>query len=129
LIKYIYDENPEYQRQPSGFLELAKRISNYDKTINIEMVFNFDNIPMHDTSKEVLVIIFAFFNGDKEEIFRPDISDIDIIERRKNNITMSIPEHLHFQINYCIWFVKYTDETFSERLELPIIKQANKYLI
>jgi hypothetical protein len=93
------------------------------------MVFNFDNIPMHDTSKEVLVIIFAFFNGDKEEIFRPDISDIDIIERRKNNITMSIPEHLHFQINYCIWFVKYTDETFSERLELPIIKQANKYLI
>jgi hypothetical protein len=129
LIKYIYDENPEYQRQPSGFLELAKRISNYDKTIDIEMVFNFDNIPMHDTSKEVLVIIFAFFNGDKEEIFRPDISDIDIIERRKNNITMSIPEHLHFQINYCIWFVKYTDETFSERLELPIIKQANKYLI
>ena len=129
LIKYIYDENPEYQRQPSGFLELAKRISNYDKTIDIEMVFNFDNIPMHDTSKEVLVIIFAFFNGDKEEIFRPDINDIDIIERRKNNITMSIPEHLHFQINYCIWFVKYTDETFSERLELPIIKQANKYLI
>lgn len=84
---------------------------------------------MHDTSKEVLVIIFAFFNAENQEIFRPDIMDVDIIERRKNNISMSIPEHIHHQINYCTWFVKYTDDTFSERLVLPIQKQSNKYII
>ena len=129
LIPSIYDEKPEYKRQPSGFLELAKRISNYDKKVDIEIEFNYDNIPMHDTSKEVLVIIFAFFNAENQEIFRPDIMDIDIIERRKNTIYMNMPEHIHYQIDYCTWFVKYTDETFSERLILLIRKQQNKYLI
>jgi hypothetical protein len=129
LLPSIYDEKPEYKRQPSEFLELAKRISNYDKTVSIEVEFNFDNIPMHDTSKEVLVVIFAFFNLENQEIFRPDITDIDIINRNKNNIFFNILEHIHHQINYCTWFVKYTDDTFSERLVLPIQKQPNKYLV
>jgi hypothetical protein len=129
LIQYLYDEKPEYQRQPSEFLELAKRISNYDKTVSIEIEFNYDNIPMHDTSKEVLVIVFAFFNSENQEIFRPDIVDIDIINRNKNNIFLNIPEHVHHQINYCTWFIKYADDTFSERLVLPIQKQSNKYTI
>lgn len=84
---------------------------------------------MHDTSKEVLVIIFAFFNSENQEIFRPDITDIDIINRSKNNIFFNIYEHIHHQINYCTWFIKYTDDTFSERLVLPIQRQSNKYLI
>jgi len=42
---------------------------------------------------------------------------------------MNMPEHIHYQIDYCTWFIKYTDETFSERLVLPIRKQLNKYLI
>jgi PKD repeat protein len=128
-ISSIYDEKPEYKRQPSEFLELAKRISNFDKTVSIEVEFNYDNIPMHDTSKEVLVIIFAFFNSENQEIFRPDITDIDIINRSKNNIFFNIYEHIHHQINYCTWFVKYTDDTFSERLVLPIQRRSNKYLI
>ena len=128
-ISSIYNEKPEYKRQPSEFLELAKRISNFDKTINIEVEFNYNNIPMRDTSKEILVIIFAFFNSENQEIFRPDITDIDIINRSKNNIFFNIPEHIHHQINYCTWFVKYTDDTFSERLVLPIQRQSNKYLI
>jgi hypothetical protein len=129
LISSIYDEKPEYERQPFGFIELAKRISSYDKKIDIEIEFNYDNIPMHDTSKEVLVIIFAFFNAENQEIFRPDIMNVDIIKRKKNCIYISMPELIHHQINYCVWFVKYTDDTFSERLVLPIQKQLNKYLI
>ena len=55
--------------------------------------------------------------------------DVDIIERRKNTIFFNIPEYIHYQINYCTWFVKYTDDTFSERLILPIQKQLHKYLV
>ena len=73
--------------------------------------------------------MFAFFNSENQEIFRPDIVDIDIINRNKNNIFLNIPEHVHHQINYCTWFIKYTDDTFSERLVLPIQKQQNKYII
>ena len=131
LLESLYKDayGGTYKRTTEQFIELIKKISNYHETVSIEVEFNFDNIPIHDTSKEVLVIIFAFFNLENQEIFRPDIMDVDIIERKKNTIFFNIPEYIHNQINYCTWFIKYTDNTFSERLILPIQKQLHKYLV
>jgi hypothetical protein len=84
---------------------------------------------MHDTSKEVLVIIFAFFNGDNKEIFRPDIDDIDIINRTKNNKFFTMPKRIHNEISSCIWFIKYADNTFTDRLEFKINKQNTQYIL
>jgi hypothetical protein len=119
----------EGERTVEQFLELAKSISNYDVNISVEVVFDYDKIPMHDTSKEVLVIIFAFKDKNDKEIYRPDITDIDIINRNKNNITFHFHKNIHEQIDHCIWFIKYTDDTFSECITLPIIKQDTKYII
>ena len=84
---------------------------------------------MHDTSKEVLVIIFAFKDKNGKEIYRPDINDIDIINRNKNTITFHFHKNIHEQIDHCIWFIKYTDESFTDCITLPITKQDNKYII
>ena len=119
----------EGERTPEQFLELAKKISDYDSIVNIEVIFDYDKIPMHDTSKEVLVIIFAFFNGDNKEIFRPDIDDIDIINRTKNNKFFTMPKRIHDEISSCIWFIKYADNTFTDRLEFKINKQNTQYIL
>jgi len=127
LIKNIFEDKPEYKRQPSDFLELAKKLSNFKNEIDIEVRFIYDEIPLPE--KEVNVIIFAFENEDREEIFRPDIYDKGIIEQTSNIIHFNIPRLIHEKIDHAIWMYKYTDDTFSERLELELSKKNNKYYI
>ena len=117
------------ERTSEQFIELAKKISDYDSMIDIEVIFDYDKIPMHDISKEVIVIIFAFFNKNGKEIFRPDIDDIEILNRVKNNKFFTMPKRIHNEISYCTWFIKYTDNTFTDRLEFQITKQGNQYTI
>jgi hypothetical protein len=127
LIKNIFEDKPEYKRQPSDFLELAKKLSNFKNEIDIEVKFIYDEIPLPE--KEVNVIIFAFENEDRKEIFRPDIYDKGIIEQTSNIIHFNIPRLIHEKIDHAIWMYKYTDDTFSERLELALSKKNNKYYI
>lgn len=131
LIPELYKNafSVDGERTPQQFIELAKRISDYDKIMEVEVIFDYDKIPIHDTSKEVLVIIFAFFNHDRKEIFRPDIDDLEILNRTKNSKLFLIPKRIHDEISYCTWFIKYADHTFTDRLELPIRKQNNQYIL
>jgi hypothetical protein len=127
LIKNIFEDKPEYKRQPSEFLELAKKLSNFKNEIDIEVKFIYDEIPLPE--KEVNVIIFAFENEYRKEIFRPDIYDKGIIDQTSNIIHFNIPRLIHEKIDHAIWMYKYTDDTFSERLELALSKKNNKYYI
>jgi ABC-type glycerol-3-phosphate transport system substrate-binding protein len=131
LLKDLYENafGQEGKRTVNQFVELAKQISKYDDKLNIEVIFNYDNIPIHNISKEAIVIIFAFYDESGNEIFRPDIDDKEIIERTKNSIVFEIPNNIHLRINSCLWWVKYEDGTFDNRIELPITKQGNIYKI
>jgi len=131
LLLDLYKDafNTKGERTSEQFIELAKKISDYDSMIDIEVIFDYDKIPMHDISKEVIVIIFAFFNKNGKEIFRPDIDDIEILNRVKNNKFFTMPKRIHNEISYCTWFIKYTDNTFTDRLEFQITKQGNQYII
>lgn len=120
-----YDEN--YDRSSKEFITLAKQISNItgeDEKIDMETIFDFSDIPL--PTKEVQVIIFAFCNKNHVEIFRPDIYNKDIVERTNNKLTYRVHQDLYNDIEYCIWMYKYTDDTFSDRLELMIGKKNNK---
>ena len=63
LLKELYKDayGGGHERTSEQFLELAKRISGYSDKVEIEVVFDWDKIPMHDTTKEIDVIIFAFY--------------------------------------------------------------------
>jgi hypothetical protein len=93
---------------------------------------------MSDIKFNTIVILslrfFKFYNGlkkdeDRKEIFRPDIYDKGIIEQTSNTIHFNIPRLIHKKIDHAIWMYKYTDDTFSERLELELSKKNNKYYI
>jgi hypothetical protein len=131
LLESLYKDayGGTYERTTEQFIELIKKVSNYQETINIEVEFNFDNIPMHDTSKEATAVIFAFYDENEKEIFRPDIMDKEVIDRIKNTIWFNIPTYIHLSIVKCLWWVKYEDGTFDNRIELPVTRKNNKYII
>jgi hypothetical protein len=131
LLESLYKDayGGTYERTTEQFIELIKKISNYQETINIDVEFNFDNIPMHDTSKEAIAVIFAFYDENEKEIFRPDIMDKEVINRIKNTISFNIPTYIHLSIVKCLWWVKYEDGTFDNRIELPVTRNNNKYII
>ena len=84
---------------------------------------------MHDTSKEATAVIFAFYDENEKEIFRPDIMDKEVIDRVKNTIWFNIPTYIHLSIVKCLWWIKYEDGTFDNRIELPVTRNNNKYII
>jgi len=131
LLKELYKDayGGGHERTSEQFLELAKRISGYSNKVEIKVVFDWEKIPMHDTTKEIDVIIFAFYNEAKQEIYRPDIYDEDINNRTKNTITFNITNEIHYNTTYCIWMVKYLDSTFDKRYELPFTKNHTTYNI
>ena len=131
LLKGLYKDayGGGYKRTPEQFLELAKRISGYSDKVEIKVVFDWDKIPMHDTTKEIDVIIFAFYNEAKQEIYRPDIYDEGINNRTKNTVTFNITNEIHYNTTYCIWIIKYLDSSFGERYELPFTKNHTTYNI
>jgi hypothetical protein len=118
-----------YERTPIGFLSLAKQLSGItleDGKIIMEVIIDFSDIPLPSNEKEISVIIFAFNNKDNEEIFRPDIYDRAVIDRKENKITYKIDQHIYDNISYCIWNYKYTDESFDMGLQLMVGKKNNK---
>jgi hypothetical protein len=131
LIEDLYKDayGGKYERTTEQFIELVKKVSNHQEIVSIEVEFNFNNIPMHNTSKKVNAIIFAFYDEAKNEIFRPDIMDEEIINRTRNTILFNIPTYLYLNIVKCLWWIKYEDNTFDNRIELPVIRNNNKFLI
>lgn len=131
LIEDLYKDayGGEYKRTTEQFIELVKKISNYQEIISIEVEFDFNNIPMHDTSKKVNAIIFAFYDERGNELFRSDIMDEEIINRTRNPILFNIPTYIYLSITKCLWWVKYEDDLFDNRVELPVTRSNNKFLI
>jgi putative ubiquitin-RnfH superfamily antitoxin RatB of RatAB toxin-antitoxin module len=131
IVQDLYKDNTVYEKQRSvaTFYDLLKQISNYKElnTVDVDVIFDWNKIPIHDTTKKVQVIIFAFCDKNEIEIYRPDIYDPEIIERAVSKKTFQIEKNIHEQIYSCIWSVKYTDETFSPRLKYVIDKKGLFY--
>jgi len=131
LLKELYKDayGGSYERTPTDFVELAKKISKYNDYVNIEVVFNYEKFPIPDSSKQVKVIIFALRDKNNKEIFRPDIVDEAIFSRTSNSIKFKIFNHVHENATNIIWFYKYHDDTFGNVIELPIVKNDKTYTI
>jgi [Skp1-protein]-hydroxyproline N-acetylglucosaminyltransferase len=131
LLKELYQDayGGSYQRTPDGFIELAKKISKYNDRIDVEVVFNYEKIPAPDPNKQVKVIIFAFRDENKKELFRPDIYNEGIFNRTLDRLTFNIFNHVHEKVTNLIWFYKYEDDSFGDFLELPISKGEKQYFV
>lgn len=131
LLKNLYENGlgVSGKRTAPEFLQFAKNISSYVEDIEIEMEFNFNKIPLPDPNKKIKVIIFAFKDLNEKEIFRPDICDESIFNRTTNKIKLKIDKNIHRNAVKVIWFYKYDDDTFSQFLQFPIIKEQNLYRI
>jgi hypothetical protein len=131
IIENLYSDKNIYvlERTIDKFYKLIKHISNYKEITDVSILFNWDKIPIHDITKDVLVIVFAFFDSQGNEIHRPDIYDKEIINRTKNILNFQIPTDIHNHIETCTWFVKYADNSFSERMTFKITKIKDVYII
>jgi len=131
LLKDLYSNayGEKTVRTTEQFMETAKKISKYDEHVDIEINFDYSKIPAPDQEKEIDVIIFAILDTNKKEIFRPDIYDEAIFNRTGNTKTFRIYNHIHEKAISCLWFYKYKDESFSERIDLPITKLGTKYTL
>jgi len=118
-----------YQRTPTDFIDLARKVSGYNDRIDVEVVFDYDKIPPADPNKQIKVIIFAFKAQNGKELFRPDIYDERIFNRTSNSLSFNIYQRVHEKATSIIWFYKYDDDSFGDFLELPITKNGNQCLV
>jgi len=119
----------EGKRTSEQFLKWAKKLSHYDDRIVIEFEFDYTKIPESDPNKKIKVIVFAFRDNNGKEVYRPDIYNDDIFNRVTNKILFNIYNYVHENATKIVWFYKYEDDTFSDYVELPIIKHDKTYKI
>jgi len=131
LLKDLYKDayGTKTVRSAEQFLEIAKKISKYDEHVDIEIQFDYSKTPEPDPSKKVKVIIFALLDRNNKEIFRPDLYDEEIFTRTSNVKKFHIYNHVHENAVSCLWFYKYEDDSFSDRIDLPITKEGTKYIL
>jgi Glycosyltransferase (GlcNAc)/GDP-fucose protein O-fucosyltransferase len=131
LLKDLYKDayGTKTVRSAQQFLEIAKKISKYDEHVDIEIQFDYSKTPEPDPSKKVKVIIFALLDRNNKEIFRPDLYDEEIFTRTSNVKKFHIYNHVHENAVSCLWFYKYEDDSFSDRIDLPITKEGTKYIL
>lgn len=116
------------KREPSN--PHVSLITPTESTISsIDFIFDWNKIPLHDSSKNVLVAIFAFFNINEKEIYRSDIYDMDVIHQIKNYTKFNIPTEVCQQIYKCCWTIKYTDDSFDVPYMNTIMKTNNTFQI
>ena len=59
--------------------------------------------------------------GDMDRLFLEGYID--------NKNYVYLPENINNIASHCIWWIKYDDDTFGERLVLPINKNRSSYII
>jgi len=129
LLENLYKDayGGSYERTTEQFIERVKEISGHKENTSIELIINYDNIPVED--KETEIIVFAFYDDENTEIHRADITDEYILNRFKNSISINIPLYVHSISHKCLWWPKHTDGEFGKRSELLITKKGTKYLL
>jgi hypothetical protein len=130
IINKLYSNNIKGKtgRTAHDFFNFAREMGKYDGIVDINIVLESESlIPSIDN--KIKLIVFVLLDYNKNEIFRNDIYDESIFDKKNNFIFLKIPENINNIVSHCIWWIKYDDDTFGERLILPIHKNRNSYII